>query len=429
MARVIGKLKAADVDRIKRAKTGEEFTFAGEKRPLAGVYPDGGGLYLQVTESGAKSWIYCYRLLGRDREMGLGALNAVSLAAARHKAGECRAMRAAGVDPIDARKGEKAKAAVAAARSITFKTAAEQFIEAMRPGWTNEKHADQWTATLAAYAYPVFGPTSVQAVDTGLIIRALEPIWNTKAETASRLRGRIERILDWATVRGYRTGENPARWRGHLEHQFAARKDVQKVEHHAALPYADAGAFMVELREQGGTAALALELLILTATRTSEILGAAWTEIDFEAKVWTIPAARMKMKREHRVPLSAPAVALLKRLHEGPAGELVFPGARRGKPLSNMALLKLLARMDRDDITVHGFRSTFRDWAAECTNFPREVAEMALAHAVGDKVEAAYRRGDLFEKRRQLMTAWAGWCSKPAKASGNVVTMQKAAAE
>jgi integrase len=419
VARVIGRLTAIGVDRIRRAPAGEKI----------GVHSDGGGLYLQVTPSGAKSWLYCYRLHKRSREMGLGPLHAVSLADARQKAAECRAQRADDVDPIDARKAQQARAALEAARAITFKAAAELFIESNKPAWTNAKHADQWTATLAAYAYPVLGAAPVQTVDTGMIIRMLEPIWNSKTETASRLRGRVERILDWAAVRGYRTGENPARWRGHLEHQFGARSAVQKVEHHPALPYGDTGAFMTELHEQRVTAARALEFLILTVTRTSETIGGRWPEIDFEGKVWTIPAQRMKMKREHRVPLSAPAITLLKRLYDERTSEFIFPGARRGKPLSNMALLKLLERMDRDDITVHGFRSTFRDWAAECTNFPREVAEMALAHAVDDKVEAAYRRGDLFEKRRQLMTAWAGWCSKPAKASGNVVAMQKAAAE
>ncbi len=419
MARVIGRLTAIEVDRIRRAPAGDK----------VGVHSDGGGLYLQVTPSGAKSWLYFYRLHKRSREMGLGPLHAVSLADARAKASECRSQRAAGVDPIDARKAEQAKVALEAARAITFKAAAEQFIEAMKPSWTNAKHADQWTTTLTTYAYPVFGSASVQAVDTGLIIRALEPMWNTKAETASRLRGRIERILDWATVRGYRTGENPARWRGHLEHQFAARKNVQKVEHHPALPYAEMGSLMVELREQRGTTALALELLILTATRTSEVLRAVWSEIDFGANVWTIPAERMKMKHEHRVPLSVPAIALLKKLYDERTSEFIFPGKKRSKPFSHIVFPNVLERMGHDDITAHGFRSTFRDWAAECTNFPGEVAEMALAHAVGDKVEAAYRRGDLFEKRRLLMTAWAGWCGKPAKTGSNVVAMQKAAAE
>lgn len=416
MPRVFERLNAVQVDRIKRAPPGKHI----------GVHGDGGGLYLQVTPGGAKSWLYCYMLCGRSREMGLGPLHAVTLADARQKATECRALRADGIDPIEARRTERATAALEAARSITFEAAAEQFIEGRKATWANAKHADQWSATLKAYAYPVFGSFPVQDVDVALVIRALEPIWNTKTETASRLRGRIERILDWATLRGYRTGDNPARWRGHLEHQFAPRGQVQSVEHHAALPYADMGSFMTQLRSQKGTAATALELLILTVTRTSETIGAQWAEIDLDAKVWTIPANRMKARREHRIPLCAPAVALLERLHAAKTCDVIFPGAKPGKHLSNMALLKLLQRMERHDLTVHGFRSTFRDWAAESTNFPREVAEMALAHVVSDKVEAAYRRGDLFEKRRQLMTAWGAWCGKPASTGANIVPIQAA---
>lgn len=420
MARVIGKLTALEVERIKKAPAGER----------VGSHADGGGLYLHVTPNGAKSWLYCYMLRNRSREMGLGALSAVSLAEARQRAGEFRSLRAAGVDPIDARKAAQAKAQLEAARSITFKQAAGEFIEAYKPSWSNAKHANQWEATLATYVYPVFGAVAVAGVDTGMIIRVLEPIWSIKTETATRLRGRIERILDWSKVRGYRTGENPARWRGHLEHHFPARKAVQKVEHFPALPYAEVGAFMAKLREQEGIAALALELLILTVPRTGETIGAQWPEIDFESSIWTKPPVRMKgrleAKREHRVPLSAPALAVLKRLHERKAGDFIFPGGKRGKPLSNMAMLALLDRMGYGHVTVHGFRSTFRDWAAECTNFPREVAEMALAHTISNEVEAAYRRGDLFQKRRQLMAAWGAWCTKPADTAGNVLAMRKA---
>ena len=385
------------------------------------MYPDGGGLYLQITESGAKSWSFRFMLNGRAREMGLGPLHAVPLADARAKAAECRKLRYEGIDPIEARKVERDKARLAAARALSFDDAAEAYIKAHQAGWRNAKHVDQWRNTLNTYAGPAFGKLPVQDVDVSLVMRALEPIWTTKTETASRVRGRIEAVLDWAAVRGYRRGENPARWRGHLENLLPRRARVQKVRHHAALPYNEVGAFMEPLRQQEGVAASALELLILTATRTSETIGARWSEIDFDNECWTIPAERMKAGREHRVPLSAPALALLNRRSQGRRDDFVFPGGKTGKPLSNMALLALLGRMNRDDLTAHGFRSTFRDWAAECTGFPREVVEMALAHAVSDKVEAAYRRGDLFQKRRQLMDAWAKHCGAAKPVSQNKV--------
>jgi integrase len=322
-------------------------------------------------------------------------------------------MRLDGTDPIAVKKAGKLKAKIEAARALTFRQCAEAYIEAHKAGWQNAKHAAQWSSTLKTYAYPVFGALPVQAVDLALIERVLEPIWKTKTETASRLRGRIERVLDWATVRKYRQGDNPARWRGHLDQLLPARSKVQKVQHHAALGYAEIGQFMAGLREQESTSALALEFLILTATRTAEVIGATWSEVDLDAAVWTIPAERMKAKKEHRVPLSRPAMAILKRLHKHRTGEFVFMGARPGRSLYNVALLMLLERLGRSDLTVHGFRSTFRDWAAERTNFPREVAEHALAHSLPDKVEAAYQRGDLFEKRRRLMAEWGRFCDRP----------------
>jgi integrase len=267
---------------------------------------------------------------------------------------------------------------------------------------------------LATYAFPIFGDLPVQAIDLGFVMKVIEPIWATKTETASRLRGRVESILDWAATRGYRKGDNPARWRGHLENLLPKRTKVRRVEHHAALPYAQVGTFIQALREQQGVAALALEFCILTATRTSETIGARWEEIDLDGAVWTVPAGRIKAGKEHKVPLSTPAAAILYKLAAAPAADFVFPGGKAGRPLSNMALLALLRRMGRPDLTVHGFRSAFRDWAAELTNFPREVCEMALAHAIGDKVEAAYRRGDLFAKRRQLMEGWARYCLTPS---------------
>jgi integrase len=375
-----------------------------------GLYHDGGGLYLQVSPAGAKSWIYKYMLDGHAREMGLGPTSIISLGEARTRTGEARKMRLDGIDPIEARKAKRHATRLEAAKSVTFDACAAAYVDAHKAGWQNIKHQDQWRNTLKTYASPVFGALSVQAVDVGLVLKALEPIWHDKPETASRVRGRIEAVLDWATVRGYRSGENPARWRGHLDKLLPSRGKIRKVEHHAALPYRDLPVFMTDLREQDGIAARALEFLILTATRTGEVIGARWDEFDLEEGLWTIPPVRMKAGKEHRVPLSATAAGIIWKLEKLRVGEFVIPGQRLTKPISNMAMLKVLERMGRGDLTAHGFRSTFRDWVAEQTNFPHEVAEMALAHAVGDKVEAAYRRGDLFEKRRELMEAWAKFC-------------------
>jgi integrase len=377
-----------------------------------GVYCDRDSLYLQVTPNGTRAWFFRFfsPTTGRRRDMGLGPVRLVSLAEARDAArAALKAVREL-IDPLEARQGAKAAARVDAARAITFQAAAEKFIAAQRAGWRNEKHAAQWTATLTTYAYPPLGELPVAAIDTTLVLRVLEPIWSTKPETASRVRGRIEAVLDWASGRGYRKGENPARWRGHLAKQLPPRARVRRVEHHAALPIDEVPGFLAALREVEGISARALEFAILTAARTSEVLGAQWDEIDLDARLWTVPADRMKSGKPHRVPLSPRAVAIIEQLAETRLSAFVFPGTRGGKPLSGMALLMLLRRMGRGDITTHGFRSTFRDWAAERTNFPAEVAEMALAHAVSDKVEAAYRRGDLFEKRREVVDAWAAFC-------------------
>ena len=391
------------------------------------MYPDGGGLYLQVAASGARSWVYRYMLNGRPRYMGLGPFHTVTLADARVKATEARRLRLAGVDPINARDDALGKARLEAARSITFKDAAERYMEAHKAGWRNAKHADQWRNTLSAYVYPVFGALPVQGVDVALVMKVLEPIWATKPETASRVRGRIESILDWASARGYRLGENPARWRGHLENLLPRRSRVRKVKHHPALPYGEVGAFMVGLRRQEGTATSALEFLILTACRTGEVIGARWGEFNIEEALWTVPAERVKSGRQHRVPLSLAALAVINAMQKVRATErddgFVFPGGKRGRPLSDAALWAALKRTGRSDLTVHGFRSTFRDWAAERTNYPREVAEMALGHAVSNKVEAAYRRSDLFEKRRRLMNEWARFCGTRAQA-GKVVALR-----
>jgi len=406
MARTVGKLTALKVNR--------------DLKP--GMYPDGAGLYLQVTGAGAKSWIYRFSLHGKAREMGLGSLSAIALADARAKAAECRRLRQEGIDPIEERKARMAQAALDAAKTTTFKEAAANYIASHRVGWRNGKHASQWENTIVTYAEPTLGRLSIQAIDTNLVLKVLQPIWKTKPETASRVRGRIEAILDWAKVRGLRQGENPARWRGHLDHLLPAPSKVRRVKHHAALPYAELPDFVVRLKAQQSVAARALEFTILTAARTGETIGAQWDEVNMSEKVWTVPADRMKAGREHRVPLSTSAVAILRDEHDVRTSDYIFPGGKAGKPLSNMAMTEVLRRMGRGDVTVHGFRSTFRDWAAERTNFPSEVVEMALAHAVGDKVEAAYRRGDLFEKRRRLMAEWETFCNTPTqKVAGDTV--------
>jgi integrase len=315
-----------------------------------------------------------------------------------------------------------------AAKAITFKACAAKYIAANKAGWRNEKHADQWENTLATYVYPMIGSLAVGEIETGHVTKVLTPIWTTKSETASRVRGRIESVLSYATTHGWRTGENPARWRGHLENVLPKKSKVAKVEHHAALPWRESGAFMKALEAQEGTGALAFRFAILTAARAGEVIGAKWTEFDMQHAVWTIPGDRMKAGVEHRIPLSKDAMALLaeaKKLRvEGV--EYVFPGGKKGKPLSNMALLMTLRRMKRDDLTAHGFRSTFRDWAAE-TGQPADIAEAALAHTVGDKTVAAYQRGDLLDRRRKLMESWAAFCAKvPEKPGGNVTDLFQA---
>jgi integrase len=380
------------------------------KRP--GAFADGGGLYLEIAKSGAKSWVFRYQIGGRRRDMGLGSVKTFGLAEARERALEARRAVARGIDPIETRRAQRGAAAVATAKSMTFAQCADAFIAAHQTGWRNEKHRYQWRQTVASYMNPVLGALDVQVVDVGLVMKAIEPIWTVKPETAGRVRGRIESILDWATTRGDRTGENPARWRGHLENLLPARSKVRRVEHYAALPYPEIGAFMSQLRRSDGPSARALDFAILTAARTGEVIGARWDEINVAERIWTVPADRMKAGREHRVPLSNAALAIVEKMAAIRTGEYVFPGGKAGRPMSNMALLMLLRRMGRGDLTAHGFRSTFRDWAAERTNFPAEVAEMALAHTVSDKVEAAYRRGDLFEKRREIMAAWANFVDR-----------------
>jgi len=396
MARQVGKLSAVTVNKTK----------------AKGLYADGGNLYLQITESGSKSWLFRYMVDGKTRYMGLGAVNSLSLSDARIKAAECRKLLTEGKDPIGIRQENQVKTRLEAAKTKTFKECAESYIDAHKTSWSNEKHAQQWTNTLKTYAYPTIGVLPVQEVDVNLVMSILEPIWQTKTETADRVRGRIEAVLDWATTREYRSGDNPARWRGRLENLLPARSKIRRVVHHPALPYSEMNKFVENVRKQEGLAALALELTILTATRTSETIKAKWQEFDLKEKIWVIPAERIKTRKEHRIPLSDAAMKILHKLEQIKCSEYVFY-SKNGKPLSNMAMLQLLKRMNIKNITVHGFRSSFRDWAAEQTNYPRELAEGSLSHALGDKVEAAYRRSDLFEKRRQIMRDWARYCEMP----------------
>ena len=413
------------------------------KKLAPGRYGDGGGLYLLVKPPSAKQaeigekdggrfWLFRYRLTEKMREMGLGTAEgkgAVTLKDARAKAAELSALVKSGVDPLVQREAEaaaeKAAAQAAQSRAKTFRDVAALYIAAHEAGWRNAKHRAQWASTLESYAYPHMGDLPVGDVETAHVMAALEPIWRTKPETATRLRGRIEAVVDYAKARGWRTGENPARWRGHVANMLPNRTKVQKVQHHAALPWRDISGFMDTLRGEGGLAARALELTILTAARSGEVLNARWSEFDLSESVWTIPGNRMKAGHDHRVPLSEAALAALRTLlplRDAKLGDWVFPGARLQRPLSNMAMEMLLRRMQRNDLTVHGFRSTFRDWTAEATAYSREVAEAALAHTVADKVEAAYRRGDLFEKRRRLMQDWAAFCDRPpADRNENVV--------
>ena len=404
MARTTGRLTALKVERAKQP----------------GMYADGGGLYLQVSERGA-SWIYRYMLNGRAREMGLGPLVLYGLSEARALAQDAQRLRHQGVDPIEARRAARAQQLLDATKAMTFRDCAERYIARHRAGWRHAKHAEQWESSLRRFAFPSMGALAVQAIDTALVMKVLEqevwqgnksvgPLWEARPETASRLRGRIESILDWAKARGYRTGENPARWKGHLDHLLPARSKVLKTDHYAAMPYGDLPGFLIELRNKNGIDARALEFTILTAARVSEVVGARWSEV--RGVLWTIPAERMKGGKEHRVPLSQRAMALLERLPRN--GDLIFPGPKFGRALNINAPRKVLIGMGHT-VTVHGFRSSFRDWADEQTNFPGEVAEMALAHVVGNKVEAAYRRGDMFEKRRRLMQQWATFCTAPAQ--------------
>jgi integrase len=406
MARM-GKLGALDVTRAKGPA----------------VLHDGGGLYLRVSASGTKSWVFRFQLDGHRRDMGLGPYPDISLAEARIRATAYRIQRLDGIDPLERRNAARSSARLDAARVITFKECADAHITAHKSGWRDGKSEAQWRQSLTAYVFPIFGDLPVQSVDITLVMKAIEPIWAVKTETASRVRGRIECILDWATVRGYRQGDNPARWRGHLDKLLPQKAKVKRIEHHAALPYPAIGAFMAELRQQEGVGARALEFAILTAARSGEVRGARWNEIDLGGKTWVIPGVRMKVGVQHRVPLSDAALSIVENMAATRQGDLVFTGSTVSRPVSGAAMAALLRRIGHNDVTIHGFRSSFRDWCAERSNYPREVVEMALAHAIENKVEAAYRRSDLFERRRRLMTDWARFCEGGA-ADGEVVPIR-----
>ncbi len=411
--------------------TRRELSAAFVRTAGPGRHCDGDGLYLLVKKTGRRFWIFRYKVTGtKTREAGLGrageSKKCVRLAEAREKAATLFRQVKAGVDPLTARDAalaaSKAAQQYATIKGITFADAARRYIDAHAPSWRNTKHAGQWAATIETYANSVFGDIPVSEVGTAHVLAAVEPIWATKSETASRVRGRIETVLDFAKARGWRSGENPAAWKGHLSLTLPTRSKMAKVKHHAALPWADIGTFMADLQIQNGIGARALRFAILTAARSGEVRGARWQEIDLVGAVWTIPAERMKAGREHRVPLSEQALAVLAevsaaRTSDDPAA-LVFPGQSGGRPLSDMSLTAVLRRMERGDLTAHGFRSTFKDWAAESTAYPAELSEMALAHTIGSKVEAAYRRGDLFEKRRRLMADWGTFCSTSSAGQG-----------
>lgn len=370
------------------------------KKP--GRHADGGNLYLSISPNGGRRWTFLYRWHGKSIELGFGAVRDVTLARARERATEARSALAEGINPRGIR---------VASSGVTFGEAADRLIEAMRPSWRNAKHAAQWTMTMKHYAAPL-RRLPVDAVATDDVLGVLRPLWNAKPATAGRVRGRIERVLDSAKAQGFRSGENPARWRGHLDQLLPKRQRLTR-GHHAAMPYSEVPAFIVDLRAREAVAAIALEFAILTAARSGEVLGATWPEIDFEGAVWTVPAKRMKAGREHRVPLAARALAIVRELHELRTCEFVFPGLNGRRAVSARAFGQIPSRMQVEDATVHGFRSSFRDWASERTTFSNEVCEMALAHTIKNVTEAAYRRSDVLDKRRELMNAWGDFCAKP----------------
>jgi integrase len=401
---------------------------ARKKKP--GRYSDGHGLYLRVSEypnrdgkpQHSKGWVFRYQIAGHERMMGLGALHDVSLAQARALVRECRLLLVQGLDPIAARQAKRQGVRLAAAREVTFKQCAEKYIAAHRASWRSTIHSEQWPRTLATYVYPTIGALAVADIDTALVLKCIEPIWREIPTTAMRVRGRIEAVLDWAKARDFRAGENPARWKGHLANLLPARTKLQGGNHRPALPYTQAPAFMAELRAREGIAARALEFTILTAARSNEAIGATWAEIDLMAKLWTVPAERMKTGRAHVVPLSDRTIKILQELPRIAGCNYLFPGAKAGQSINRFGMLELLRSM-RAGVSVHGIRSTFRDWCGDRTNYARDVVEAALAHRIADQVEAAYRRGTAIEKRRHLMNDWARYLAQPAADGDTVVAI------
>jgi integrase len=407
-------------------KLSVKFTEKQDLKP--GLYGDGGGLYLQVSDFKTKAWVFRYMMAGRARKMGLGDFELVALKDARKKRDAAYGLVVDGVDPIEERKERKATKAAETAKALTFKECAEGYIAAHKAGWKSAKHADQWAATLVTYAYPVIGKLPVQMIETAHVMKIVEPIWKDKTETASRVRGRIEKILDRAKALKLRSGENPAAWRGHLDQLLPAKSQVSPVENHPALPYAELPNFMAKLRAKEGVSARALEFTILTVARTGDTIGATRKEIHKAEKLWTVPAARVKgkkgaRKRDHVVPLTKQALAAIDAVPV--EGSYIFPGGKEGAGLSNAAMSELLKGMgySPDYATVHGFRSTFKDWAGDLTAYPNEMSEIAMAHTVDDKVEAAYRRSDMRERRRRMMADWAAFCGGKAVGGNNVVTI------
>jgi integrase len=396
------------------------------KKP--GRYGDGGGLYLRIAEypdrNGkllrSKNWVFRFERDHREHWMGLGSARDVSLAQARALVRECRPLLVQGLDPIAARRAKRQGVRLAQARAVTFKQCAEKFIAAHRPSWRSAIHAEQWPTSLSTYVYPTIGDLSVSDISTDLVLKVLGPIWREIPTTAMRVRGRIEAVLEWAKARDFRDGENPARWKGHLVNLLPARAKLQRGNHRPALPYAQAPAFMAELRARDGVVARALEFTVLTAARSNEAIGATWSEIDLKAKLWTVPAERMKTGKSHTVPLSDRTIKILERLPRVHGCDFLFPGAKAKQSINRFGMLELLRAM-RPGVTVHGFRPTFRDWCGDRTNFPRDIVEAALAHRIADQVEAAYRRGTAIEKRRHLMQDWARYLAQPAAKGGAVV--------
>jgi integrase len=388
-----------------------------------GLHGDGDNLYLQVSASGTKSWLFRYRLNGKARAMGLGSASAITLKRARELCAEPRRLVAEGVDPIDAKRAQRAAAAIETAVAVTFRQFAEGYIQLHQHSWRSDKHRQQWQASLTTDVYPVLGNVPVRDITTALVLKALQPIWTVKPEAASRTRGRIEAILNAAKAAGLRSGENPAQWKGHLEMLLPAPRKLRAARHFPALPYQELPAFMQDLRTRQSVGARALEFAVLTAARSNEVNQARWGEIDFDSRTWTIPSDRMKANKEHRVPLSDAALTMLRQLYDARTGEFVF-SFTGGNPISSATMRMLMGIMGYGHVTQHGFRSTFRDWAAEQTSYSSEVIEMALAHTIVSKVEAAYRRGDLFEKRGRLMAAWGQYCEQ-TQATGDVIAIRK----